>query len=354
MINFSAKFLKTFFNKQIIGLDIGASSVKAVQVTKENGTISLNKTGYSKLTSMDKDRGISLKQSIRDIWREQNFETNKVGISLSGKKVIARYIELPYMETKELKKALPFEIQTSIPYPLEDVMLTSQVVDEFEKNGKKNIRVLYAVSLKKEVDKIISLLTALKLEAAFIDLDMISLERAYRLNSSREEDILMVDIGADTTNFNFLHNGSTLFARDIEWGGNILTGSLRKNLKISSKEAEEIKKKRELIAVDAGGKTEPNSHIIEHLNRLSKEINLVIRHCMFNSQIGMPEIIYISGGGALLKNLDTYLAQSLEIPVKIFNPFEKTGQINYAGDGENSQIHPTVFTMALGLALRSE
>ncbi len=119
-------------------------------------------------------------------------------------------------------------------------------------------------------------------------------------------------------------------------------------------EAEEIKKKRELITIGADGKAEPNSHIIEHLNRLSKEINLVIRHCMFNSQIGMPEIIYISGGGALLKNLDVYLEQSLEIPVKIFNPFEKTGQINSGANGGSSRIHSTIFTMALGLALRSE
>ncbi|MBU1180989.1 MAG: pilus assembly protein PilM, partial [Proteobacteria bacterium] len=214
-------FLKSIFNKQVIGLDIGSHSVKAVKIMRANGKISLNKTGYSEVIQGNKESDISLKQAINNIWHEQNFETNKVGISLSGKKVIARYTEMPYMEEKELKKALPFEIQTSIPYPLDEVTLTSQVVDEFEKNGKKAIRVLYAVSLKKEIDKIISLLTDLNLEAVFIDLDMISLERIYRLNRrGSEEDILMVNIGADTTNFNFLHNGVTLFARDIEWGGN--------------------------------------------------------------------------------------------------------------------------------------
>jgi len=338
-------FFKGLFKKQIVGLDIGSSSVKAVQIGYEGDKVLLEKIGFSGIDFIGKDRDISLQHAIHDIWYGQKIKTNKVGISFSGKKVIARYIELPYMEKKDLKQALPFEIQASIPYPLDEVVLTFQVVGEDERN--KKIRILYAVSLLSEIDKIRNLLAQLKLEVVFIDLDMTSLERAYRFNySDLQEDILMVNIGANTTNFNFLHNGASLFARDIEWGGNVLTHALQKSLSLTFEEAEDIKKKSNLIDIDGSEKFNPNSYIDEPLKHLVKEVNLTIRHCMFNYQVSMPNCIYISGGGALLKNLDKYLEQSLDVPVKIFNPFKKIGQIN-------TEIPATVFTTSLSLALRS-
>ena len=294
----------------------------------------------------------SLQHLIQNIWYQYKIDSTRVGISLSGKKAIVRYIEFPYMENKDLKKALPFEIQTNIPFSLQDAIISFQVIDEFEKSGTKMVRIVYAVSRREEIEKIVNLLEGVGLEVVFIDLDMFSLARAYNFvkNCKGESDILMVNLGASVTNFNFLHNGVSLFARDINWGGNLITSALQNSLKITFKEAEKIKRERVLIFQDKEKKFVPHTYINGPLVQLVKEINLIIHHCLFNFHLNSIDCLYISGGTALLKNLNCFLEEKIGIPVRIFNPFKNMEDNLYSID--KISIPPTLFSTALGIALR--
>lgn len=321
------------------GIDIGASSIKLVELQEKKGKLELLRCAINPVPGEDTKAG------LKDLLALSKLSSKRVNVSLSGPSVIVRYIEMPPMKKDELKSAVKFECGKCIPFGINEAIIDCAVLDK-SPSGAAN-RVILVAAKKDKVNSLMEIFKETGLEIASIDVDTMAVLNSFqRLGLENKPDSIfaMINIGARFSNMNIAAKGYPCFTRDILWGGADITAKIKERLGVTIDEAEALK-------LDPGERrTEIAGAIIPALEKFISEIRMSLDY--FETQFGRnAEKLYISGGASYLFNMRDFLKENLGIEIVPWNPFEgiemPDGSIN-----KSLLEYPGQFAVALGLAMR--
>ena len=259
-MNFS---LPGFGKTSVIGLDIGSSSVKAVEIalkSRDKG-FELRALGQAMLPSEAIVQGAFLNSSaivdaIREAVEKAKIRTKAVAAAVSGHSVIVKKVSLPAMSREELDEQIRWEAEQYIPFDVNEVNLDFQILDE--DGGEGQMDVLLVAAKKDLIDDYVQVITEAGLQPAVVDVAAFAVENCYEANyDTRSDDVVaLVNIGAQVVNINVVAGGVPTFTRDITTAGNQYTEEIQKTLSVSFDEAERIK---------LGGRTtEDSQEVVPH------------------------------------------------------------------------------------------
>jgi type IV pilus assembly protein PilM len=340
--------------KGLIGLDIGSSSVKAVELKKKGDSYQLANLGLEALSQDTVVDGaimdaLSVSSAIEKIFTENKIKTRNVATAVSGHSVIVKRINVAAATAEELASAIPYEAQQHIPFDMADVNISYQPLG-VAPSGSGTEVMLVAVKREKILNHTNVLSQAGKTPIV-VDIDAFALQNAFEVNYDPPADLMvaLLNIGASIMNINIVRGGTPLFTRDVSVGGNQYTDTLQKELDLSFEDAEKLKQGAELPNVSPEAKA---PHIRSVSEILLLEIQKTFDFFRQTTTTDNIQQIYVAGGTSRIEGLVDLLKEEFKIPVEIMNPFMKVSiPSNFDTDYIND-IGPRM-TVALGLALRS-
>jgi type IV pilus assembly protein PilM len=341
--------------KNLVGLDIGSSSVKAVELQKKGNIVQLMSLGYENLqpdTIVDGQimELNNVSNVIANIFNAHTIKTVRVAAGVSGHSVIVKNIVLPQMSEEELQESFSWHAEEHIPFDIADVNLDYQVTG----NSSDALHVLMAAC---KSDKIANVKQAIQLagkQPVIIDIDAFALQNCYELNYQPKagEVVALLNIGAATMNINILNGARSVFARDASVGGSQYTSLLQKELGLTFEQAESVKRGSPL---PDGTEPRPIQPIIETVSDiLALEVKKTMDFYRATAEEGGQSIqkILVAGGGSKLPGLAEFLAKRFEIPVEEFDPFRQIEVDARKFDPEYMREVIPEMAVAVGLALR--
>jgi type IV pilus assembly protein PilM len=238
--------LPRFGSKGLVGLDIGSSSVKLVELSpKGRAGFELTNLGTAPVPNEAIVQGAFLNSgaivdAIREAVEKAKTRTRNVAAAVSGHSVIVKKVSLPQMTRAELEEQIRWEAEQYIPFDVNEVNLDFQILEE---RGEGQMDVLLVAAKKDLIDDYVQVISEAGLVPVAIDVAAFAVENAFEMNydSTASETVALVNIGAQTVNINVIANGSPCFTRDITTAGNQYTEEIQKALSISFEEAERVK-----------------------------------------------------------------------------------------------------------------
>ena len=304
--------------KSIVGLDIGTSCIKAVEITQDKYDYVI--TGYSQVEVPDEQ---ARQDAVAELFRAGNFRTKRVSTAVSGKSVIFRYVTMIDVPSDKLQQAVRFEADKYIPFDVNEVELDAQKLSTgTTDDGKIEAKVLLAAAKRTVLDDHAMMLVDLGLQPISVGIDGFALGNAYELSDLvnpgvRESGrtVALIDIGATKSSINILRNNISCFAREVPMGGDDLTQALTRRIGIETESAEMLKRdpgEQQTVVQDA---------VAQVLEDLGNEINLSFD--FFENQFdGEVQEVYLSGGSVLLPFLEESLEKIFEKKTRVWNPIE--------------------------------
>ncbi len=336
---------------RILGLDIGSSEVKALELQKAGDGYAITGYASSKVNSPDE-----VKLAIKEIIRKGGFKTKRVVTSVSGRSVIVRYVTMLQMSREDLQSAIRYEADKYIPFEVEEVVLDCQILEENVGKGEGDqpeMKVLLVAVKRTLIDEHVLLLKECGLQPAIIDVDAFALGNAFELrtiNTHREKEyedkvIALVDIGANKTNINIIKGRTSYFTREIYLAGNDFTEAIARRLGIDEGEAETLKQD----VRDRVGEIE--ECILPTLDDLGNEIQLSFDYFenQFDKQV---DEVYISGGSAKLPGLARTFEGAFDKPIIFWDPLENLEVRSDKVDEKQLRAKSNQLAVAVGLASR--
>jgi type IV pilus assembly protein PilM len=348
-------FTRGISKKNMVGLDIGSSSVKAVELQGKNGSFQLMNLGYENLQPDSIVDGQIMELNnvsnvIASIFTEHKITTTRVAAGVSGHSVIVKNIVLPQMSEDELQESFSWHAEEHIPFDISDVNLDYQIT------GKSSdaLHVLLAACKR---DKIANVKQAIQLagkQPAVIDVDAFALQNCYELNYQPQpgQIVALLNVGASTTNINILNGARSVFTRDASVGGNQYTGLLQKELGLTFEQAEAVKRGQMLPEGVEARSIEPILETVSDILALEVQKTMDFYRATAEEGESAVQKFLISGGGSKLSGLMEYLANRFEIPVEVFDPFRQIRVDARSFDPDYMRDVVPEMAIAVGLALR--
>jgi type IV pilus assembly protein PilM len=339
--------------KSIVGLDIGSSSIKAVELKKSRNGLEVAHMAMEPLSSdivvdsMIVDSG-SVASAITKIFTESGIKTRAVATSVSGHSVIVKRIPMSAMTDQELAGIIQTEAAQHIPFDISDVSIDYQILSD---NGGPTMDVLL-VAVKK--DKILNYTNVLSLAGkspAVVDIDAFALQNCYEYNyqPGPGATVALLNLGASVMNINIVKGTTPLFTRDVSVGGHQYTDSLQKELDLSFDDAEALKLGKKVGTVSEDAKMPILQQVTEII---VLEIHKTFDFFRATATGEHIERIYLAGGSSQVSGLIEGLRQEFSLPVEILNPFQRIEPPLGTGADLVDQ-NAGQMAVAVGLALRS-
>ena len=341
MFNFKSKFQSK--PKSRVGLDLGNSSVKMLEIENIGDKPVLSRIGLKTLTGASKE---TLIESVKSLVEELKLSTKETNISVSGPSTIVRFVSMPNMREDELKSAIKFEAEKYIPFAIDDCIVDYQVL---RKDGKENKLDTLLVAVKKELvlDRI-SIAEESGLNVGIVDIDTFALANSFLRNFDKhdaDKTAALINIGANLTNVSITREGILCFSRDVAIGGSDFSLAISKGLNIDPKAAEDIK-------IAPGDKTQEMINCTKNIiNNLVDEMKLSFSYYENQSGRGIDEI-YISGGTSYLAGLEDSLHEAFESKPFLWDPLQFLDISKVSQNAVFSNKMNRSFAVAAGLAIR--
>ena len=368
-----SNFIQNFFKKpdeSVIGIDVGTSSIKVVQLRKKKGRAVLETYGelalgpYAGLslgqaTNLPADK---IAEAIKDVLRESNVTTIAAGVSIPFKSSLVSLIELPPADQKTLQEMIPLEARKYIPVPISEVTMDWWIVpNEYDndldfvegvdednnqiKQAEKKVQVL-VVSIHNDVLNTYS--TIVKnagINTSFFEIEMFSSTRA--LLAGETAPVMIFDMGASSTKVYILERGVVKYSHIINKGSQEISVSISKGMNVTFDRAEHIK--RNLGSGNPAEEKDVYEIVSLTLDYIFSEANSVILNYQrrFNKAISK---VVLTGGGVAMKGVYELAKANFQTDVVMGDPFAKVETPAFL---ENVlKITGLEFSTALGLALR--
>jgi len=340
-----------------VGLDIGTSAVRAAQLSGGRGTPALTGFGQVALPAgavVDgeiRDAG-AVADAVAQLWKRVKIRSKKAVVGVANQRVVVRQVDLPYLEEKEFRASLQFQVSDHIPMPVEAAELDYQIVEDYTtESGDHMMRVLLIAAATEMIDTFVSTLGTAGIEVAGIDLTPFAIARAVSPAARGEVGIAgaeaIVDVGAGVTNMVIHHNGEARFVRILLIGGDEITNALADGLSVSYDEAEAMK-------LDLGrgvGTAEAQRILAQRVDALVNEIRGSLDYYVSQEDSEPVTSIILTGGGSLTPGLIPQLEQTLRTQVRRATP---VSELNWGKSGltqeQVSHVDP-IAAAAIGLAM---
>ncbi|MCL4812134.1 MAG: type IV pilus assembly protein PilM [Vicinamibacteraceae bacterium] len=351
-------------SRSVVGLDIGSSAVKAVEL-KPSGK------GY-KITAFGSEPvppdsivdgaiidGAAVAEAIRRLFESQQIKTKDVAASLAGTAVIVKKINLPAMSETELADAIYWEAEQYIPFAVQDVNLDYQVIsglpDKKAAGGgalsTPGMEVMLVAAKKEKIADYTGVISQAGRTPVVVDVDAFALQNAYEANYGVEHGavVALLNVGASAINVNVISGEHSLFTRDISLGGNAYTEALQKELHLDPGSAELLKRGHPVDGYDF----EVARPLLRAVtDNLLLEIQKTFDFFRGTTGIDRIDRIVLSGGGSRVDGFAEMVGERFDVQVEEFDPFRAV-QFDPQKFGVDSaaDVAP-VSAVAVGLALR--
>lgn len=348
--------------KGLVGLDIGSSSIKAVELNtkkkEEEQVFEVKKIGYELLPRDAIVEGTIIDSSavvekIKMIFDENKISNKNVAIAVSGNSVIIKKISLPSMDTEELAESIIWEAKHNIPYPYEETNVDYAILKPSPTSQEQNLDILLVAAKKDKISNYSNVVHQARKNLEAIEVDVFALQNAMEVNYpevSKEKTVAIINIGANITNIIILEKGIPQLFRDLSLGGFFFAENLSKDLGISFDDAEKVLKG--IPATDVSQEqVEPS--LITNVENLLEEIEKTFSFYEAGEKREKKiEQIFLSGGLSRLKDLYLFFERKSNIKTDVFNPFRKITYDERKFDPLYKEEMAALFGVATGLATR--
>lgn len=351
-------------DQRVVGLDIGSSSIKLVQLRFEKERALLETYGevaagpyqdspIGKAVSLGEDR---LGEMIRDVWQESGANARTVIAGVPLRNSFVTFIDLPQMSEKELARAIPFEARKYIPLPLSEVEIDWWPVSPLtnkEEEGLESLTVLLAAVQKETINAYQRVVKKAGLSLAGFEIEIFSVARvaASALSPAAagfRSSLIVVDMGATSTKTAIIDRGALRMARAIDKGSQALTLALSHALGVDFERAEAMKRE---LGIQKRPETEQIRRVLTPLiDTIFDEIRRFQGEYERKSQRTIDKIV-LAGGGALLPGLLDYAVEHFRREVFYADAFASVSFPPLLSSVISQLGAP--LAQAVGLALRS-
>lgn len=343
-----------FFKPQsYIGIDIGTSSIKLVELAKEESQLKLLTYGSLNVESnivkhIDPQVELALSESIKILCREAKTKSKHAVAAIPGFTVFTAVMALPNLTDKEIPDALKYEARRFISVNLDDMILDWKVIKREETNLKEGIgtskmKVLLTAAPKGIVNRYVDLFRLVDLKLESLETESFSLIRS--LVGNDPSPLIIIDMGATATDFIIVNKGYPILHKSFDFGGKLLDSAFKEKMNIDSESAEQFKRDfgipSSLDKMSGGLRTSFESL----LGSMDKTLEMY-----YNKKGRKIERMILAGGCATIPGLKDLLSSKFNVKVFIGDPWAR---INYDPSFKASleKLSPS-FAVAVGLAMR--
>lgn len=334
-----------------IGVDIGASAIKMVELEKKQGKIELVSYGYSENVKEIAGDGWTknteyVVKVIDKIYKKMEATTDLAVATLPAFSVFSSIITLRNIDKNGLAEAVEWEAKKFIPLPLDEMILDWKVISNSKDKDKNNTTVLLTGSPKNLVKRYVNIFRKTLVNLTNLEPETFALIRA--LIGSDKSTIMLAEIGAVNTDIFIVKEGIPVLSRSLDIGGKTISKAIATSLNISLERAEQFKRDMGIVGNQSSGDVIPKT-IASATTPMIEEIKYLL-NLYQNKNADKVEKIILSGGSALLPNFTTYLSEKLNINVIAGDPWAR---ISYQPELKPilTEIGPG-FAVAIGAALR--
>lgn len=348
--------LGTKKSKSVIGVDVGSSSLKVVQLRREGGTAVLETYGEIALgpyagaevgqaTNLPAEK---IAETLKDLLREASVTSKDAGISIPFSRSLITMVELPRRQNaEEQKTVISLEARKYIPVPISEVQLDWFIVPDMLPEGSElptKVKVLLVAVHNDELTLLQNVVTQSGIEASFYEIEIFSTIRS--VVDEPVKPVLVMDIGASATKIYVVERGVVALSHVIRQGGQDVTRTIATSHGLAVAQAEALKKQHGFANGDAPYGKESIELVF---SRIFAEAKRALSRYETASQKAVSGLV-LTGGGGVTKELATYAKSIFAVDVKIADPFAKTSAPAFMRP-VLSEIGPE-FAVAVGLALR--
>jgi type IV pilus assembly protein PilM len=344
-------------SRTVVGLDIGSSAVKAVELKpvgkgfKVAAYASEALPPDSIVDGAIVDAG-AVSDAIRRMFDSNKaFKSREVCASLSGNAVIVKKITLPVMTESELGQSIYWEAEQYIPFDVQDVNLDYQILDPGTgPDSRGSMDVLLVAAKKEKISDYSSVIAQAGRTPVIVDVDAFALQNAYEVNYglNPSEVVVLLNAGASAININILQGDQSVFTRDISMGGNAYTEAVQKELDLSFEVADQLKKG---IPVDGATFEEAQPVLRAVTENVLLEIQKTFDFYKASASTDHIDRIVVSGGASRVDGFREMVQERFNAPVEEFDPFRAVGWDPKKLGSDPADVGATA-AVAVGLALR--
>jgi type IV pilus assembly protein PilM len=337
-----------------IGIDIGTRTITVAEVKNAKGGPLVTNFGGVELPVDAVREGeildvAAVSEALKELLGSAKVSSKKVWLGVANQRVVVRQVDLPWMEEKELRASLRYQVQEHIPIPVEEAELDVHIVDEFvTEEGDRMQRLLLVAGHKDMVAAHVDAATGAGLKPIGVDLNPFSVLRSMGdVSTMNQGNQVLVDVGAGITNIVVHEAGVPTFVRILVMGGDNITDALAAGMSCSRDEAEAAKR-----AAVVGSTVDVAARIVtEQADAFVDEIRSSLDY--YQAQTGSSRLssLVLTGGASLLNGLADRLAAAVRLPVEVGSPFETWhAKGTVYGPEDLKRVGPSLAT-AVGLAL---
>ncbi len=347
-------------NRALLGLDISSTAIKLLELSHASGAtaelyrvesfavepLPLNAVVERKIADVE-----AVGQAIQKALLRSGTTAKRAAVAVSGSSVITKIISMSAaLSEAEMENQIQLEADQYIPYPLEEVNIDFDIIGPSE-NGNDMVDVLLAASRRENVDDRVAALEIAGLKTEIVDVEAYAMENAYALilddaaESRRDHTVAIADVGSATTTLHVLHNGSTVYTREQNFGSHQLLDEIQRRYGLSRDQA--------LLRLDAGDLPETYRFDVlgPYTEALVQQIARALQFFYSASTFNRADQIVLAGGSARIARLQDLVEDRLGFPAAVADPFSRMAIAPGVDEKALLRTAPAMM-IAVGLALR--
>lgn len=343
-------------SSSVLGLDISSTAIKVVELEKSGNNFRLQHYTIEPLPQNAMVEGSiadvdQVSSSISRAIKRSGARSRNVATAVGGSHVITKRINMPHgLRDDELENQISLEADHYIPYPLDEVNIDFEVIGPSPESATED-EVLLAACRKEIVDDYVAVIEQAGLTPTILDVEYFAVENAYEQivqempGGGMEKLAAILDFGATTLHVNVIHNNRSIYTRNHSFGGNQLTEEIQRRYGLSFEEAVQAKK--------VGGL--PDNYEPEILrpfmDAMCQEAMRGLQFFYSSSAFDKVDSVMLAGGCAQIQGIDQLLANKINLPVDIANPFSSMS-LSPKLKAKTLALDAPSLIVACGLALR--
>lgn len=342
--------------KTIVGVDISASGLRAVEVSSSgrglpallrHHSIPLPTGAVARGEVVEKE---TVSTALKQLWTAGKFKSRDVVLGIGNARVFARNLSVPKMSIEMIRESLPFQVQDMIPFAAEDAVLDFYAINESTGESGEVVNGLLVAAVRGAVLTNVNAVQLAGLNPVDVDLIPFALARAFQRGVRSAGTSAVIDVGANTTTVVVSTDGVPQFVRIIPTGSSDLTTALSNKLGVASEQAELMKRSVGLAPARQEDRA-IGSAAMELTGELMNSLRTTLAFFASGSQALPISQIILTGGGANLPGFANALAEFTRVAVAVGDPLDA---VNVSGSAQRASLGNGVgasYSVAIGLAL---
>ncbi len=341
--------------KNLVGVDIGASSIKVVLLKEARKRLTVVRYGYMPLPPQTIVDGHVMNrpavlEAISRLFREQRIPQKECAIGVYGQSVIVRKITVPLMTNAELAEQITWEAEQHIPFDIKVMNIDYEVLRRRPEAGQMDL--LLVAAKKDEINDYASIVKEARIKPTVVDINAFTVQNVFEYIHGLPDDqtVALLNIGATVSSLNIVSRGVSAFTREVTNAGNTITEEIQRQLGVPFDQAEQYK----LGAAHGQAPPQVMQVILQACDSLAGEIQRSLDFYLATS--GETEIhrVYVCGGSAFLQPLVQAVEKRARVPVMVLDPLANLAVDPKTVNEAELRSRSPQLCVAVGLALRAD